>query len=337
VARPLFLHHPSSLEHETGPHPEQPARLSAVLEAVTGAGLDWEIAESPAAASEDVELVHPGRYVRAIEEACLSGGRSLDPDTVVSEGSWEAALHGVGGAMAIVDALLGGEAPAAFSAHRPPGHHAERSRAMGFCLFGNVAIAARHAQRAHGIRRVLIVDWDVHHGNGTNEIFHEDAEVAFTSLHQWPFYPGTGALSDRGAGHGEGKTLNLPVSAGSGDALWCSLVEHVVVPWGREHGPELILVSAGYDAHADDPLGGCTVSDRGFATMTRSVAGLGAELGVPVGYVLEGGYDLAALARNVVGTMAEAGREAVERPELAVHPAAAELAARLQRGDTSLA
>jgi acetoin utilization deacetylase AcuC-like enzyme len=275
--------------------------------------------------------------VRAIEESCLSGGRSLDPDTVVSEGSYAAALHAAGGAMALVDELLSGEAPTGFSAHRPPGHHAETARAMGFCLFGSVAIAARHAQRTHGVRRVLIVDWDVHHGNGTNEIFHADPDVAFASIHQSPFYPGTGALGDRGEGEGLGATLNLPVPAGSGDALWCSLVEHAIVPWGRAHAPGLVLVSAGYDAHADDPLAQCLVSDDGYATMTRSLSALGASLGVPVGFVLEGGYDLGALGRGVTVTMAAAEAGGATAPDVPEHPAAAELAARLQRGDTSLA
>ena len=299
------------------------------MAAVGAADLDWDVVLSPAATEEDVALVHPPAYVRAIEEACLSGGRSLDADTVVSEGSYAAALHAAGGAMALVDALLSGEAPTGFSAHRPPGHHAETARAMGFCLFGSVAIAARHAQRTHGARRVLIVDWDVHHGNGTNEIFHADPDVAFASIHQSPFYPGTGALGDRGEADGLGATLNLPVSAGSGDALWCSLVEHVIVPWGRAHAPDVVLVSAGYDAHADDPLAECRVSDGGYAAMTRSLSALGASLGVPVGFVLEGGYDLGALGRGVTVTMAAAETAGATPPDVPEHPAAAELAARL--------
>jgi acetoin utilization deacetylase AcuC-like enzyme len=340
VSSRVVFHHPSSLEHETGEHPEQARRLEVVHEAAQEAE-GWELAESPEAAAGQVEAVHAERYVRAIHEACMSGGRALDPDTLVSEGSWEAAMHAAGGAIAVVDALLGGRAEAAFSAHRPPGHHAETARAMGFCLFGNVAVAARHAQAAHGVDKVLVVDWDVHHGNGTQDIFEEDPSVLFASVHQSPLYPGTGAFRERGRGAGEGTTLNLPVPAGAGDALWTSLVEHVVVPTGRSFSPGLILVSAGYDAHADDPLASCRVSEAGFAAMTRSVRRLGAELGVPVGFVLEGGYDLGALARSFSATLEAAAEDAFavgDARGVLRHPAVDRVLALLaQRGDTSLA
>jgi acetoin utilization deacetylase AcuC-like enzyme len=218
----------------------------------------------------------------------------------------------------------------AASIHRPPGHHAERARAMGFCLFNNVAIAARRAIDAHGLSRVLILDWDVHHGNGTNDIFEADPQVLFVSIHQWPLYPGTGAASDIGSGAGEGYTVNLPVPGGSGDALWCSLVEHVVLPLAGDYAPELVLVSAGYDAHADDPLAGCTVSDEGYATMAGSVRRLTESLGVPLGMILEGGYDLGALARCVGRTLdVFGGSSAPAAVDLPVHPGAVEAAARL--------
>ena len=214
-------------------------------------------------------------------------------DTVVSPGSFEAALHAAGGAIAMVDALLGAEgAPAAASLHRPPGHHAEAARAMGFCLFDNVAIGAQHALDAHGARRVMIVDWDVHHGNGTNAIFHERDDVLFCSIHQWPLYPGTGAASDVGRGAGEGFTVNLPVPGGSGDDVFVSHLEHVVAPLARAYAPDLLLVSAGYDAHADDPLAGCVVTDAGYVAMAASVRAVADGLGIPLGIVLEGGYDL---------------------------------------------
>jgi acetoin utilization deacetylase AcuC-like enzyme len=238
-----------------------------------------------------------------IEQAAARGGAQLDPDTVVSEGSFEAALHAAGGAVALVDRLLDGSAPSGFSAHRPPGHHADGTRAMGFCLFNNVAVAARHALDAHGLERVLILDWDVHHGNGTNDIFHADRRVLFVSIHQSPLWPGSGAGSDVGSGEGRGFTVNLPVRPGSDDAVFGSLVDRVVVPVAREFAPQLILVSAGYDAHYEDPLADCRVTEAGYAAMTRSVRALGAELQAPVGALLEGGYALGALARSVAATM----------------------------------
>jgi acetoin utilization deacetylase AcuC-like enzyme len=331
MARPLVLRHPSSLRHDTGQHPERAARITAIERELGDRDwLGWEVRESPAADRSIVEAVHPSRYVDAIEEFCAAGGGNLDVDTVVSSDSFEAALHSAGGAAAVVDALLESHAPAAASLHRPPGHHAEPARAMGFCLFNNVAIAARHALDAHALERVLILDWDVHHGNGTNDIFHADPRVLFVSIHQWPLYPGSGAASDEGSGAGEGFTVNLPVPGGSGDALWCSLVEHVVGPLATAFGPELVLVSAGFDAHADDPLAGCEVSDDGYAAMAGSVRRLTDGLGVPLGMVLEGGYDLGALSRSVVRTLEVFGAGAPPpAPDLAVHPRAAEAASRL--------
>jgi acetoin utilization deacetylase AcuC-like enzyme len=331
MARPLVLRHHSSVHHDTGDHPEHPTRITAIEHEL--ASRDWlgfEVRESTPVERDALEAVHPARYVRGIEEFCAAGGGHLDLDTVVSPESFEAAMHAAGGAVGIVDALLEGHASMAASLHRPPGHHAEVTRAMGFCLFGNVSVAARRAIDAHGLSRVLILDWDVHHGNGTNDIFHADPQVLFCSIHQWPLYPGTGAASDEGSGAGEGYTVNLPVPGGSGDALWCSLVEHVVTPLASEFAPELVLVSAGYDAHADDPLAGCEVSDDGYATMAGSVRRLADSLGVPIGMVLEGGYDLGALARGVARTLEVLGADsAPAAPDLPVHPGAAEAAARL--------
>jgi acetoin utilization deacetylase AcuC-like enzyme len=242
---------------------------------------------------------------------------------VVSPGSWEAALHSAGGVVGAVDALLGGgpDAPRlAVSVHRPPGHHAEIRRSMGFCLFNNVAVGARWARDAHGIERVLILDWDVHHGNGTQDVFYETDEVLFCSIHQWPLYPGTGAAGETGAGAGAGYNVNLPVPPGAGDAVFGSLVEHVVVPLARSYRPGLILVSAGYDAHVDDPLADGRVSDEGYAEMAASVRALADELDVPVGIVLEGGYDLGALSRGLVATLEVLGSQApVAAPVLPVH------------------
>jgi acetoin utilization deacetylase AcuC-like enzyme len=232
-----------------------------------------------------------------------AAGTAFDLDTPTSPGSWEAALRSAGAACALVEALLRGEAPTGFSATRPPGHHAEAKRAMGFCLFANAAVAARHALDSLGAERVLILDWDVHHGNGTHAIFHSSPEVLFVSIHQWPFYPGTGALEDVGSGEGEGFTINLPVPAGSGEDEWLGLVEHVAIPAARAFRPDLVLVSAGYDAHTRDPLGECRLESVSFAHLARHVRGLAEELGVPLGAVLEGGYDLEALAASVAATM----------------------------------
>jgi acetoin utilization deacetylase AcuC-like enzyme len=304
TAEPVFLSHPSSLQHETGAHPEQPARITAIERELERLGwLGFTRVKSPSVERSVLTAVHPSGHVQAIEELALRGGGQTDLDTVVSPGSFEAALHAAGGAVGLVEMLIAGEAPSGFSSHRPPGHHASQARAMGFCLFNNVAVAARHALERLGLERVMIFDWDVHHGNGTSDIFHATDEVLFVSIHQSPLYPGTGPASDVGSGVGTGYTVNLPVPPGSGDAVYQELTDEVVVPLARAFEPQLVLISAGYDAHQEDPLADCSVTEAGFAGMTRSVRHAGAELGVPVGGVLEGGYALGALARSVAATL----------------------------------
>ena len=258
----------------------------------------FERREAPAVAEEQLLAVHSRKHIDAVRETSARAG-AFDLDTPTSEGSWEAALHAAGGAVALVDALLGEGSRTGVSALRPPGHHAEPSQAMGFCLFANVSVAARHALDSLGVERVFVLDWDVHHGNGTNAIFHETREVLFASIHQYPFYPGTGPLSDAGAGEGEGFSINLPVPAGAGEDLFCGLAEHVVLPAARAFDPDLVLVSAGFDAHRDDPVGGCSLESSSFGELTRQVL----TLGKPVGCVLEGGYDLHGLATSVAATM----------------------------------
>ena len=227
--------------------------------------------QAPQVAREVLELVHPATYVDSIRALCESGGGAIDADTYAMPGTYGAALRAAGGAVALVDALLGGEADVGVSALRPPGHHAEAARAMGFCFFGNVAVAARRATSAHGLSRVMIVDWDVHHGNGTNDIFHADADVLFVSIHESPLYPGTGPASDVGSGAGEGYTVNLPVPGGSGNAAYRSLVEHVACGLIRAVGARAGADPAGFDAHRDDPLATCRVTEAGFAGMAASL------------------------------------------------------------------
>jgi acetoin utilization deacetylase AcuC-like enzyme len=323
---PPFFRHESSLEHDTGfGHPERADRIRAIEGELDGREwLGWERVEAPAATEEQLLRVHPAEYVQAVREHS-ERGQAFDVDTPTSPGSYEAALRGAGGACALAEALLTGGERTGFSCLRPPGHHAERATAMGFCLFANVAVAARHALDALGAERVLVVDWDVHHGNGTNALFHDSREVLFVSIHQWPFWPGTGALDDVGEGDGEGYSINVPVPAGTGEAAFLSLLEHVVMPVGREYRPDLILVSAGYDAHRHDPLGGLALDTASYGGMAGRMRALGDEVGAPVGAVLEGGYDLQALADSVAETMAALEGGALPS-EVARHPIAEDVA-----------
>jgi acetoin utilization deacetylase AcuC-like enzyme len=324
---PPFFRHPSSLEHDTGfGHPERADRIRAIEAALESRDwLGWEPVEAPAATEEQLLRIHPREYVEEVRRRSARG-EAFDMDTPTSGGSYEAALHAAGGACALVEALLSSRERTGFSALRPPGHHAERATAMGFCLFANAAIAARHALDALGAERVLVVDWDVHHGNGTNALFRDSPEVLFASIHQSPFWPGTGPLSDVGEGEGEGYSINLPVPAGTGEAAFLSLVEHLVIPVARQYCPDLILISAGYDAHRDDPLGGLRLETATFAGLSSRLRVLGDELGAPVGAVLEGGYDLGALASSVAETMAALANGAMPA-EVARHPLADEAAA----------
>src|SRR3954454_23792277 len=299
----LYLRHPSSFRHDTGGHPENARRLTAIEEALSER--DWlglELVEAPAATREQVERGHSAAHVDSIEAISAGGGGMIDVDTAASEGSWEAALHAAGGAVHATERLLS-EGGFAFCGLRPPGHHAERDQAMGFCLFNNVAVAAAHAIAECGAERVLIIDWDVHHGNGTEAIFYGSSEVLYSSIHQSPLYPGTGAATDFGAGEGEGYTVNLPVQPGAGPDDFLALVQHVVAPIASEWKPGLLCVSAGYDAHRDDPLANCELDDAAYWDMAATMRDLAGALRVPLLICLEGGYSLAALSRSVVATL----------------------------------
>ncbi len=310
----LFYSHPACLEHDPREglhgHPEQPARLRAIEAALAARGwLGWERREAPAASEEELLLVHPREHVASIRGLCRSGGGAIDADTFAGAASYEAALRSAGAACAMTRALLAGEARVGFAAGRPPGHHAEPARAMGFCLFDNVAVAAALAIAELGVERVLVLDWDVHHGNGTAEIFRRRADVLFASIHQGGIFPGTGAREDTGAGPGEGFTINLPVAAGAGEEVWVPLLEQEVLPAAARFRPQLVLISAGFDAHREDPLAGCRLRASSFARMAELVRDAADGWGAPVGAVLEGGYDLTALADSVVATMAALGGE----------------------------
>jgi acetoin utilization deacetylase AcuC-like enzyme len=320
----VYFHHPACLEHDprahAPAHPDTPERLRALERHLQARGwLGWERRTAPTASEAELELVHAAGHVRAIRELCAAGGGELDADTFVGETSFRAALHAAGGACAMTRALLAGEAAAGFCGVRPAGHHAERDRAMGFCLFDNVAVAAELAIRELGVERVFVLDWDVHHGNGTAEIFRRRRDVLFASIHQSPLYPGTGPLGDVGSGEGEGYTLNLPVPPGSDGELWLSLLEHVVLPAAAAFAPQLVLVSAGFDAHAADPLAGCRLRTEDFAQLACHVRDAAAAWGAPLGAVLEGGYEPRSLAECVEATLSAlggAGKAVLATPEL---------------------
>jgi acetoin utilization deacetylase AcuC-like enzyme len=284
-------------EHDPGPHPERPARIDAVMQAVRAA--EAPVEQAGPAAAEDLERVHPREFLAGIRELCEAGGGAIDLDTVVSARSYDAAVVGSGAATAAVDAVLAGDLGAAFCLGRPPGHHAESARAMGFCLLNHAAVAARHA-RAVGVERVAVLDWDAHHGNGTQAIFWDDPDVLYVSLHQYPFYPGTGSRAERGGASAEGATVNIPLAAGTSEAEFREAFEQDAVPALREFDPGLLIVSAGFDAHRDDPLCNLGLSSAAFGDLTRAVRGIGAG---PV-LILEGGYDLTALYESVSEVLA---------------------------------
>lgn len=296
---------PKCLRHDTGfGHPECPARFTAVHDALEAAGLlaKLERIESRVVTAQDLQLVHQPRYLEIAEHEITSKLPQLSTgDTTICPDSWDAARVAAGSALAAVDAVVAGKVANAFCLVRPPGHHANADTGMGFCILNNVALAARHAQKRHGLKRVLIVDWDVHHGNGTQDIFYADGSVFFFSTHQWPWYPGTGPARETGEGAGKGTTMNVPLPAGSGRTEIFAAVEKQLIPAMDHFQPELVLISAGFDSRIGDPLGHFELTDKDFIDLTKLVRGIADTYALGrVVSLLEGGYSLTGLASAAV-------------------------------------
>jgi acetoin utilization deacetylase AcuC-like enzyme len=299
-----LVYHPAYLEHDMGAgHPESPNRLRTIMDQLERSGTAARVKRIEARRAEDewILQVHSPSYVAALNAHTPASGRvALDPDTSLSPGSLSAAYFAAGGALAAVDAIMNGEVVHEFCAVRPPGHHAEVDRAMGFCLFNNVAIAARYVQKQYGLTRVLIVDWDVHHGNGTQHTFEQDPSVLFFSTHQYPHYPGTGRATERGTGPGEGFTINVPMKPGDGDDEYHAIFMNVLQPAADAFKPEFVIISSGFDAHRDDPLANMGLTEAGYASLTGLVVDIAKRHAQGrLLSALEGGYHLTALAGSV--------------------------------------
>jgi len=300
-----YVYDPIYLKHDTGGHVENAGRLEAIISHLEQTGLKSQLTPvKPRSASvEELSLVHDKQYISHIQDTAQKGGGWLDPDTVMSPDSYQAAIYAAGGVITATEAVMDGEVGSAFALVRPPGHHATSLRAMGFCLFNNVAIAARYALDKYKLERILIIDFDVHHGNGTQETFYDDPQVLYLSTHEYPFYPGSGGIEETGIGAGKGTTVNIPLPAGCGDNEYLQVFEQIVIPAARRFNPGLILVSAGYDTHWADGLALMQVSVIGFAQMVKTIKGLADELcSGHLAFTLEGGYNLTALSASVKAT-----------------------------------
>jgi acetoin utilization deacetylase AcuC-like enzyme len=300
-----YVYDPLYLEHDSSTHPENRRRLEQTLAHLREAGFLSRMQAIVArdATLDELSAVHHRGYIERVQRVAEGGGGWLDPDTYVGTRSYDAAVRAAGGLLAAVQAVLEGEVDNAFALVRPPGHHALANRGMGFCLFNNVAVAARCALQEHSLQRVLIVDYDLHHGNGTQESFYQDAEVLYFSTHQFPYYPGTGHWKETGQGAGEGYTVNVPLPSGVGDDGYQRVFDQVLVPVVARYKPQLILASAGYDAHWRDPLGMMLLSVSGYASLASRLVELAADVcGGRIVLTLEGGYNLEALASCVAAT-----------------------------------
>jgi len=298
-----FVYHPDYLKHHTGnAHPESSRRLVHLLEYLesTDTTSQLELVEPHNPSTKWIKLIHSPEYIKSIEEACKNGIEMLDADTTISRDSYDVALLAIGGVLAGVDAVVQKKIRNAFCAVRPPGHHAERERAMGFCIFNNIAVASRYIQKKHELNKVLIVDWDAHHGNGTQNAFYQDPTVYYFSIHQFPHYPGTGKEDETGDREGTGFTLNMPMAAGSGDVEYLEAFQNILYPAAQQFSPDFILISAGFDGHKDDPLSNLNLSTEGYEKLTRIVLNLAEECceGRLIS-ILEGGYNLKAFCESV--------------------------------------
>ncbi len=294
-------------DHDPGPgHPESPARIEALVRLLEGTEYrDLERIEPRPASEEAILRVHDRALFAAVAASAERAWTRFDPDTAACPRSFETALLAAGGAIELADAIAAGRADNGMALVRPPGHHAERGRAMGFCLFNNIAVVAEYLRARRGLDRILIVDWDVHHGNGTQHAFERSSSVLYASLHQYPYYPGTGAADEVGRAEGEGYTVNLPMAAGSGPAEYLAAFRDVLLPVARAFAPEFVLISAGFDAHRDDPLAGIRLDEDSFAAMTDALLDVADDAcDGRVLAILEGGYDLGALARSVAAVLA---------------------------------
>jgi acetoin utilization deacetylase AcuC-like enzyme len=294
------------LKHFPGEdHPERPERIQVLLDLAGGLSEDkFQLLPPKAASRIDVEHTHGGDHVRLIESTSTVNRYALDGDTVTSRDSFGVGLLAVGGFLNLLDSIAAKESRNGFALVRPPGHHALRNRAMGFCLFNTMAIGAEYLKRTYGVKKILIMDWDVHHGNGTQDAFYDDPSVLFISTHQFPFYPGSGAINEVGINAGEGYTINVPLPAGCADGEYLEVFDEIVVPAAEKFEPEWILVSAGFDPHRRDPLGGMGVTEEGFRAMAQKLLVLAERFtNGRIAFLLEGGYDLAGLRDSVAAVL----------------------------------
>lgn len=297
-----YISDPFYLKHENEPHPENPGRLTAIQNKIESSKFYNNLAllQPRKATVEDIAKVHEKGYIESVEQSCKNGVRNLDADTVISSDSYEAALLSAGAGLEALDQIIEGTIDNAFCAVRPPGHHAEQNRAMGFCLFNNVGVIARYAQEVKQLDKVFIFDWDVHHGNGTQHSFYKDSSIFYSSTHQYPFYPGTGSGEETGTGDGLGSNLNLPMQAFAGDVDYINAIENKLIPAIQKFNPDLIIISAGFDAHENDPLAQIELTTECYGKMTQQLLEVADDVcDGRVLSMLEGGYDYTALADSV--------------------------------------